>query len=211
MKSKKTHKPAAKPDAQSAQGSNSAAKSPPISAPESILPAYESIAACSGALGIPRTTLQAAKRAGCDAFRGPRIYTLGLIRWLFARAPDDEGGVDWKDRLTKERALREHIKRLHDEGEALPKSAVESCLASGMGALFGALDRQDSSELPTILYGLDKPRIRDALTHAHAALKAEFANALATLVAASPDTAEDSAPAPPTAFAGEPVESPSAP
>jgi hypothetical protein len=45
--------------------------------------AYDSIGACASATGIPITVLKHAKRRGCAAFRGSRVYLAPLIRWLF--------------------------------------------------------------------------------------------------------------------------------
>ena len=49
--------------------------------------AYDSIGACAAATGIPVTTIKHAKRNGCSAFRGSRVYLAALLRWLFA-SPD---------------------------------------------------------------------------------------------------------------------------
>ena len=48
---------------------------------------YDSLGACAAATGIPVTTLKHAKRHGCAAFRGSRVYLAPLIRWVFA-SPD---------------------------------------------------------------------------------------------------------------------------
>ena len=48
---------------------------------------YDSIAACASATGIPTTAIKHAKRSGCGAFRGSRVYLAPLIRWLF-ETPD---------------------------------------------------------------------------------------------------------------------------
>ena len=44
---------------------------------------YDSIGACAAATGIPLTTLKHAKRQGCLAFRGSRVYLVPLLRWMF--------------------------------------------------------------------------------------------------------------------------------
>ncbi len=49
--------------------------------------AYDSIGACSAATGIPVSTLKHAKRQGCSAFRGSRVYLAALLRWMF-ESPD---------------------------------------------------------------------------------------------------------------------------
>ncbi|HNQ89032.1 MAG TPA: hypothetical protein PKM73_10495 [Verrucomicrobiota bacterium] len=49
--------------------------------------AYDSIGACAAATGIPVSTIKHAKRNGCSAFRGSRVYLAALLRWLFA-SPD---------------------------------------------------------------------------------------------------------------------------
>ena len=48
---------------------------------------YDSIASCAAATGIPTTAIRHAKRNGCPAFRGSRVYLAPLIRWLF-ETPD---------------------------------------------------------------------------------------------------------------------------
>jgi len=49
--------------------------------------AYDSIASCAAATGIPSTAIRHAKRNGCPAFRGSRVYLAPLVRWLF-ETPD---------------------------------------------------------------------------------------------------------------------------
>ena len=49
--------------------------------------AYDSLGACAAATGIPVSTLKNAKRQGCSAFRGSRVYLAALLRWLF-ETPD---------------------------------------------------------------------------------------------------------------------------
>ncbi len=48
-----------------------------------MLDAYYSIGACAAATGIPLSTIKHAKRQGCAAFRGSRVYLGALLRWLF--------------------------------------------------------------------------------------------------------------------------------
>jgi hypothetical protein len=45
--------------------------------------AYDSIGACSAATRIPVTTLKHAKRQGCEAFRGSRVYLAPFLAWFF--------------------------------------------------------------------------------------------------------------------------------
>lgn len=44
---------------------------------------YDSITSCAAGTGIPTTAIKHAKRSGCGAFRGSRVYLAPLIRWLF--------------------------------------------------------------------------------------------------------------------------------
>ena len=44
---------------------------------------FDSISSCASATGIPTTAIKHAKRSGCAAFRGSRVYLAPLIRWLF--------------------------------------------------------------------------------------------------------------------------------
>ncbi len=48
---------------------------------------YDSIGSCAAATGVPVTTLKHAKRRGCAAFRGSRVYIAQFIRWFF-ESPD---------------------------------------------------------------------------------------------------------------------------
>ena len=48
---------------------------------------YDSIGACAAGTGIPTTAIKHAKRSGCAAFRGSRVYLAPLLRWLF-ETPD---------------------------------------------------------------------------------------------------------------------------
>ncbi|MCP5524094.1 MAG: hypothetical protein H7A46_21360 [Verrucomicrobiales bacterium] len=48
---------------------------------------YDSLASCANGTGIPMTALKHAKRSGCAAFRGSRVYLEPLLRWLF-ETPD---------------------------------------------------------------------------------------------------------------------------
>ncbi|HNQ88399.1 MAG TPA: hypothetical protein PKM73_07295 [Verrucomicrobiota bacterium] len=48
-----------------------------------MLDAYDSIGACAAATGIPISTIKHAKRQGCSAFRGSRVYLGALLRWMF--------------------------------------------------------------------------------------------------------------------------------
>lgn len=52
-----------------------------------IMDSYDSIASCASGTGIPATTIKQAKRAGCSAFRGSRVYLAPLLRWIFQQ-PD---------------------------------------------------------------------------------------------------------------------------
>ena len=45
--------------------------------------AYDSIGACASATKIPVTALKHAKRQGCPAFRGSRIYVVQFLDWFF--------------------------------------------------------------------------------------------------------------------------------
>ena len=44
---------------------------------------YDSLGACAAATHIPVTTLKHAKRQGCAAFRGSRVYLAAFIQWFF--------------------------------------------------------------------------------------------------------------------------------
>ena len=47
---------------------------------------YDSLGSCAAGTGIPVTMIKQAKRAGCSAFRGSRVYLAPLLRWIFDQA-----------------------------------------------------------------------------------------------------------------------------
>jgi hypothetical protein len=55
---------------------------------------YDSIASCAAAMHIPITTIKHAKRRGCSAFRGSRVYLAPLIQWIFESADNSPVNYD---------------------------------------------------------------------------------------------------------------------
>jgi hypothetical protein len=75
--------------------------------------AYDSIANCSAATGIPPGKIKAAKKSGCDAFKGSRVRLLPLLKFIFSR---DEDKMQQLARLEQESRARE-AKARADEAE----------------------------------------------------------------------------------------------
>ena len=59
--------------------------------------------------GIPRAEQVRAKSAGCEAFRGGRIYKAELVEWLRAHPPQTGGG---QDESLKARKIEMQIQKL---------------------------------------------------------------------------------------------------
>lgn len=68
---------------------------------------YDSIGSCSAGTGIPLTTVKQAKRSGCSAFRGSRVYLAPLLRWIFGKA--DKEPIDY-DRQRAENVILQNAK-----------------------------------------------------------------------------------------------------
>ena len=161
---------------------------------------FETMDSCAGATGIPLTTVKLAKRKGCSAFVGPRVFLAPLLAWIFSpdRAADgSDDGIDWGNELLKERAKHEKLKRQISEREVILKSEVERALATASAKLHQGLLRQDNTELPSALLGLSQSQIQVQLLQAHTTLWETFAAALDAL--AAPALPENDTPKSPTA------------
>lgn len=64
---------------------------------------YDSIAAAAAALGIEKSILQRAKRAGAPGFRGSRVYPAELLPWLAQNSkPESAAELPEKDLLERQ-------------------------------------------------------------------------------------------------------------
>ena len=125
------------------------------------LPTYPSLAACSGATGIPLAALKKAKKAGCDAFTtNGRVTLAKLLRWVFAEGSEVDLGVDWIKEKAKTATLRDRIRLEEDRRRVIDMGLVREGLSTGMAVLFGDLDRILGNELPPSLRGIDELAIK---------------------------------------------------
>jgi hypothetical protein len=81
-----------------------------------VLPIFDSMRAVYGATGIPIHIQKRAKAAGCNAFRGGRVYLADLLRWIFETDADDDTSIDWDRRWRKARAQIEELNLSKEKG-----------------------------------------------------------------------------------------------
>lgn len=101
--------------------------------PSPSLPAFaESMASAAAMYGIPMAELKRAKRAGCTAFRGPRVHRNEIVEWLKENPSDDTG--DPIEELKRQQLLRV-IRNLDlqyekEVGTLIPREQAKSAWAS---------------------------------------------------------------------------------
>lgn len=93
--------------------------------------------------GIPRAEQVRAKSAGCEAFRGGRIYKAELVAWLAANPrPDGEGQVE-NIRLEKTRKQIEKLTLEIDtqRGKLVSRETAKQFFGEVMGDIFDLLEK----------------------------------------------------------------------
>lgn len=116
---------------------------------------FGSMKQAAAALNLPLSVLQAAKRAGCTAFRSSRVYRSELIDWLDAnrdkvRPPPGEGGElltldDRKSAKLDEEIRKLRIKNDRDEGRQISRAFVAQCIQR-MGGEVSTLRARSEAE-----------------------------------------------------------------
>lgn len=99
-----------------------------------LMDSYDSIAACASGTGIPTTTIKQAKRAGCSAFRGSRVYLAPLLRWIFEQA--DKAPLNYDQERAQNVVLQNaklKVEIRHLKRELIPVEEV-SHLGSELGS-----------------------------------------------------------------------------
>ena len=99
-----------------------------------IMDSYDSIASCASGTGIPVTTIKQAKRAGCSAFRGSRVYLAPLLRWIFDQA--DKAPINYDQERAQNVVLQNaklKVEIRHLKRELIPVEEV-SHLGSELGS-----------------------------------------------------------------------------
>lgn len=101
---------------------------------------FASMESCEGATGITKTLQQLAKQKGCTAFRGPRVYLLDLVRWIFREAAT--GNVaDWGKMNIELDAKLKQVKLDTELRILVSKDEVERFTQDFAAICFGALKR----------------------------------------------------------------------
>jgi hypothetical protein len=100
--------------------------------------AYDSLGSCASATGIPVTTLKHAKRQGCAAFRGSRVYLAPFLRWFF-ESPD-RSAINY-DQERAQHVLLQNAK-LKVELRQLKRELIPADEVARVGAELGAAIRK---------------------------------------------------------------------
>ena len=100
--------------------------------------AYDSIGACASATGIPVTTLKHAKRQGCAAFRGSRVYLAQFLRWFFDSP--DRSAINYDQERAQHVVLQNA--KLKVELRQLKRELIPADEVARVGAELGAAIRK---------------------------------------------------------------------
>ncbi|CAG0995231.1 hypothetical protein ARNL5_03564 [Anaerolineae bacterium] len=113
--------------------------------------AYDSLGACAAATGIPLGTLKYAKRQGCSAFRGSRVYLAPFLRWLFA-SPE-------RSRVNYDRERAQHVvlqnAKLKVELGQLKRELIPAEEVTHLGAELGSAIRKVLTRLHRVAPSLE--------------------------------------------------------
>lgn len=127
------------------------------------------MASAAKAYGIPMAELKRAKRAGCTAFRGSRVFGRDLIAWLQDN-PGDESS-DELETLKKEQ-LRRIIRRLDLEYEQamsvlIPKQTAMTAWSTASERIQQVLERVLDRETFNIVIRDIQSALRTAALQPH--------------------------------------------
>lgn len=110
---------------------------------------FDSLRAAAAALKLPLRVLQAAKTAGCTAFRSNRVYESELLQWLGTHPEIAIGAGD----DPRDEKLREEIRKLRIANDAKEGRLVERVwVAERMQRAAGDLNSRRAkweAEMPT--------------------------------------------------------------
>lgn len=99
---------------------------------------YDSLSSCASATGIPLTTLKHAKRKGCLAFRGSRVYVAQLLKWIFDSP--DRSAVNYDSERAQHVSLQNA--KLKVELRKMRREVISVDEARRVGAELGAAIRK---------------------------------------------------------------------
>jgi hypothetical protein len=103
---------------------------------------FASMESCEGTTGITKTLQQLAKTSGCPAFRGPRVYLLDLVKWIFKEAA--AGHVaDWGKMNVELDAKLKQVKLDTELRELIRLDESADCLQRLAEIFWGGLRRME--------------------------------------------------------------------
>jgi len=126
---------------------------------------YDSIAQCAAVEKIPIAVLKAAKRAGCPNFRGSRVDSVGLTKWI-ADHSDDVKVSDGDTGSLRDQKLAQEVRKLKlrndaREGKLIAKTVVVETHAKILGRVMPRVKQILENEYPAQVFGLSAPDIRE--------------------------------------------------
>lgn len=151
---------------------------------------FQTMESCEGATGISKSLQQLAKSKGCAAFRGPRVYLMDLVKWIFKEGAAGNV-VDW-GKLNNE--LDAKLKWVELEastgvegrpGKLLDRAQVEAFTSEFAAICFGAMKRW-KMEIPRDYEMRDKAYIKTGLEKIYSQAIAQANAALEKLKQESP-------------------------
>lgn len=109
---------------------------------------FDSLKAAAAGLRLPLRVLQAAKRAGCTAFRSNRVYASELLAWLEANpAAIEMAGEDPRDEKIREEIRKLRIANDAKEGRLVERAWVGEKMQRAAGEL-NTLRAKWEAEMP---------------------------------------------------------------
>jgi hypothetical protein len=140
---------------------------------------FPSMESCEGTTGITKTLQQMAKTNGCAAFRGPRVYLLDLVKWIFREAAS--GNVaDWGKMNVELDAKLKQVKLDTELRELIRLDESAECLQRLAEIFWGGLRRMEM-ENPRDFEMRPRDYIKKHTKEKTAAIRNQIANELKKL------------------------------
>ena len=155
------------------------------------LPVYDGLQQMAGALGIPVSILQAARKAGCTFMLHGRAHAGTFIRWYFEQNLTDDERENWTKRDKRASALMRELKLERSRGSVIDRAMVEQILTDVIGNCFSGELKRIAQEFPAVLKGKSEVEIHAECERQADAIKARFESRLAAWVAAMSKGAEE--------------------
>ena len=137
---------------------------------------YDSMEQAAAALDIPKAMLQRAKRAGCKAFRGSRVYAEDLRGYFEANSisndPNDKRALECQFLIEKINALK--FENEKEQGKYILNSTWEEWQVRKAEQLKSDMAEVFKRQLPPKLEGLRAPEIAAKMDEAIAEFVLRF-------------------------------------